>query len=84
MSHAGFTKNDTPSGSPLATNPPLNFGCSRRHKVKHTIADDVNVNVKVDIPAEDLGDLIDKVVDAAITITVVVTAAQIVKGFLRP
>jgi hypothetical protein len=52
--------------------------------MKHKLVDDVNVNIKVDIPAQDLEDLIDKAVDAAITITVVVTVAQIVKGFLSP
>lgn len=49
--------------------------------MKHTIADDVNVNVNIGIPAQDLEDLINQVVDATITITVVVTVAQIVKSY---
>jgi hypothetical protein len=47
--------------------------------MKHVITDDidVNVNLNVDIPAEELADLIDKATDAVVVIVVVATAAHI-------
>jgi hypothetical protein len=51
--------------------------------MRHKLVDDVNVNVKVDIPTQDIEDVIDKVVDAAITLTVVFTAAQIFKSYFK-
>lgn len=50
--------------------------------MKHVITEDVNVNLHVDIPAEDLGNLIDKAIDGAITIITVATVAHILKGWL--
>lgn len=50
--------------------------------MKHKIADDINVNLNIDIPAEDLGDLIDKVVDGAVTIIAVATVAHILRKWL--
>lgn len=50
--------------------------------MKHIIADDVNVNLHVDIPAEDLGTLIDKAVDGAVTIIAVATVAHILKKWV--
>jgi hypothetical protein len=51
--------------------------------MKHVIADDINVNVKIDIPADDLEQVIDKVTDAAVTIIIVATGAHIFKRLLR-
>lgn len=48
--------------------------------MKHTHNADVNINV--DIPTQDLEDLIDKVTEAAVTIVVAVTVAHIFKSFL--
>lgn len=51
--------------------------------MKHTITDDVNVNVnvKVDIPAEDLADLIEVAKNAALTVIAASAAAHILKQF---
>lgn len=49
--------------------------------MKHTIADDVNVNVKLDIPAEDLADLIECAKDAVVTVIAAAAAAHILKQF---
>lgn len=50
--------------------------------MKHIIANDINVNLHVDIPAEDLGNLIDKAVDGAITIITVATVTHILRKWL--
>lgn len=44
--------------------------------MKHEHSD---INVKVDIPTEDLEDLVDTITNSAITIIVVATAAHILK-----
>jgi len=41
---------------------------------------DADVNIKVDIPTQDLEDLIDKVTESAITIIATYTVAQIFKS----
>jgi hypothetical protein len=48
-------------------------------KQRHYIADDVDVNINVAIPAEELESLIDKATDAVVTIIVVATAAHILR-----
>lgn len=50
--------------------------------MKHVITDDVNVNVRVDIPTEELEGLVEKVVDGTITIIVVATVAHIFKEWV--
>ncbi len=50
--------------------------------MKHKLTEDVNVNVKIDVPVEDLENLIDKVVDGAITIVAVATVAHIFKKLI--
>ena len=51
--------------------------------MRHKIADDVNVNVHIDIPAEDLVDLIECAKDAALTIIAASTVAYIFKQFCK-
>jgi hypothetical protein len=46
--------------------------------LKHKLEDDVNININ--LPKQDLEDLIDKATNAAITIIATVTFAQIVKS----
>jgi hypothetical protein len=41
---------------------------------------DADVNISVNIPKQDLMDLIDKTTSAAITVIAAVTVAQIIKG----
>jgi hypothetical protein len=41
---------------------------------------DADLNVNIEIPIQDLEDLIDKVTDAAVKIVVIVTVAQIIKS----
>lgn len=48
--------------------------------MKHQLSD---VNVKVDIPTQDLERLIDKVTESAIMIIATVTAAHILKQLFR-
>jgi hypothetical protein len=50
--------------------------------MKLKIDDDANVSVNVEhgIPTDDIQDVIDKVVDGAITVIVVGTIAQIIKA----
>lgn len=43
---------------------------------------DADLTIQVDVPTQDLEDLIDKVTNAAVTIIVVGTAAQVVKSLL--
>lgn len=43
---------------------------------------DADLTVKIDVPTQDLEDLIDKVTNAAVTIIVIGTAAQVVKSLL--
>lgn len=50
--------------------------------MKHTFQDAVDINLKIDIPAEDLEDLIDKAVEGAVTIIVAATAARILRSWL--
>lgn len=50
--------------------------------MKHKIADDVNVNVSVDIPTEDLGDLIVSVVDGALILMGASVVAHLLKKHL--
>jgi hypothetical protein len=49
--------------------------------MKHQHAADVNV--KIDIPADDLERVIDKVTEAAVTIIIAATGAHILKRLLR-
>jgi hypothetical protein len=51
--------------------------------LRHRITDDVTVNVKVDIPTEDLEELIEKTTDAVLTIIAATTAAYIIKSLFR-
>lgn len=51
--------------------------------MKHRIADDVNINVSVDIPTQDLEDLIDRATERVISIIVVATAANILKSIFK-
>ena len=48
--------------------------------MRHKIVDDANVNVRVDIPAEDLADLIECARDAVLTIIAAATVAHIFKS----
>lgn len=50
--------------------------------MKHKFADDVNVHVDHEFDVDDVSDVIEKARDAAITIIIVATAAQVVKKFL--
>lgn len=43
---------------------------------------DADLTVKIDVPTQDLENLIDKVTNAAVTIIVIGTAAQVVKSLL--
>lgn len=45
---------------------------------------DADVNIKVDIPTQDLENLIDKATEAAVTIIVTYTVSQIFKSFFSP
>jgi hypothetical protein len=45
---------------------------------------DADVNIAVNIPKQDLEDLIEKTTGSIITIVAVVTVAQIVKGIFSP
>lgn len=45
---------------------------------------DADVNIKVDIPTQDIEDLIDKVTEAAVTIIAAYTVAQICKSIFQP
>lgn len=47
--------------------------------MRHKFADDVNINLNVDIQAEELESLVDKCVDGAVTIIVVAAVAHILK-----
>lgn len=51
--------------------------------MKHQITDDVNVNVKVDIPSQDLEDLIDAAVNGVVKVLVVWTASKIVLSLFK-
>lgn len=51
--------------------------------MKHRIEDSVDVNVNVNVPADDISDLIDKITESAITIITVVTTAAIIKSYLQ-
>lgn len=50
--------------------------------MKHTFVDDANVKVNVELPTEELEDLVDKVVDGAITIIAAATVAHILRKWL--
>lgn len=47
--------------------------------MKHIFVDDANVNVKVELPTEELGDLVDQIVDGVVTIIVVASVAHILR-----
>lgn len=49
--------------------------------MKHRIADDVNVNVKVDIPTDDVVEIVGAVKDAVVTVIAAAAAAHILKQF---
>lgn len=51
--------------------------------MKHTIADDINVNLNIDIPSEDVIDIIDKVTESALAIIAAVTAAYVLKSLFE-
>lgn len=50
--------------------------------MKHKIADDVNVNLNVDIDTQNLATLVDKIVEGAVTIIVVATTAHIFRKWM--
>lgn len=50
--------------------------------MKHKIADDVNVNVNVELPTQDLEGLIDKATEAVVVIIATYTVAHILKSWL--
>lgn len=50
--------------------------------MKHALDADVNVNV--DIPTQDLEDLIDKITDSTVTIIKALTVAYVVKSIFNP
>jgi hypothetical protein len=50
--------------------------------MKHTIKEDVNVNANVNIPTDELESLVDHIVDGAVTIIVVATAAHIFRRWV--
>lgn len=52
--------------------------------MKHKFADDATVNLTVKLPTEDLDHLVDKVVDGAVTIIAVFTAAHIFRKWVAP
>lgn len=43
---------------------------------------DANLVVSVDVPTQDLGEVIDKITDSAVKIIVVFTLAQVIKAAL--
>jgi len=45
---------------------------------------DADVNINVNIPKQDLEDLIDKATDSAVTIIAAITVAYIVKTLINP
>jgi hypothetical protein len=47
--------------------------------MKHKFEDSIDINLKVEIPVEDVENLIDKAVDGAITIIAIATVAHIIK-----
>lgn len=49
--------------------------------MKHKIVDDINVSL--DIPTQDLEDLVDKITEAVVTVIVVSTAAHILKHLIK-
>lgn len=49
-------------------------------KQKIEINDDVNINVNVEFPAQDLEDLIDRVTESIMAIVLVTTVSHIVKS----
>lgn len=49
--------------------------------MRHKIDEDVNVKLRVDIPAEDLADLIELATNSVLTIIAVATVAHIFKKF---
>lgn len=53
-------------------------------KHTHQIPDDINIdlNVNVDLPVEEVGDLVDKVTESIVVIIVVASAAHILRSWL--
>lgn len=51
--------------------------------MKHQIADDVNVKLHVDVDTQELGDLVDKVVDGTVKIIVIYTVSQIFRSYFE-
>lgn len=49
--------------------------------MKHTLEDDVNININ--LPKQDLVELIDKITDSAITIIAAATVGHIFKSILK-
>lgn len=54
-------------------------------KHQHQIADDIDLNVNIDVvlPTEELGDLVEKVTESVIIIIAVATAAHILRGWFK-
>jgi hypothetical protein len=52
-----------------------------RREMKHKFVDDVNINI--DIPTEDLEDLIDKVTESAVIVIGALTVSHILKRLIR-
>lgn len=50
--------------------------------MRHKFVDDANVNVNVELPTEELEDLVDKVVDGVVTIITAATVAHILRKWL--
>jgi hypothetical protein len=69
-------------GSRLAANSQNSFGCSRRLGMKHQFVDTANVDVNVKMSIEDSEQIIDKVVDGAVTIIAVATVAHIFRKWV--
>lgn len=51
--------------------------------MKHYLTDDVNINLRVDIPTQELETLVDKVADAVIMVIAAATVAHIAKSFFN-
>lgn len=75
----GFTKVVIPNGMHILIGSPINCNCSRSLHVKHKIADDVDVNLRIDLPTQDLEDLVDKITESVLVMIAAATVAHILK-----
>lgn len=72
-----ITRSVIPSGSPTTNEPERKDGFDVKHQ------HNADLNIRVDLPTQDLEDLIDKATDAALVIIGALTASHILKQVLK-